>query len=171
MSAADTLETHASATSTASVAAIRAALANLQAALTQSILLGQRPGIKDEPLLEAACKEGLVAKASAAFLAARDELNRILQRQVHEAQVEVDAIAWPYLTHLFGAQMPGKVTLASDCGLRPITELVVGLESLHERNGEVSGIVRTLSDNGRCRDTRSFFTRGNTVFFAGHVSL
>ena len=153
-----------------SVTAVRAALAKLQMAETQSVLLGQRLGIMDESLHKASKKEGAVGLAAAAFIAARDELNRVLLQQVCEARAEASDIVWPYLTQLFGAQMPGKVTFPSDCGQRPITERVVGLESLCEQNGEVTGVVQTASDDGRIRDTRSFFTCGATVFFADHVS-
>ena len=171
MIASDTLEAPAREAATVTVAAVVAALAKLQCAMTQSALLGQHPGIKDESLHKAAKKEGAVALAAAAFIAARDEFNRVLLQQVLEAQEEADSVVWPYLTQLFGVQMPGKVTFPSDCGRRPITERVVGLESLCVSNGEVYGVLRTSSDDGLTRDTRSFFTRGAAVFFAEHVSL
>jgi hypothetical protein len=171
MSATDTIEATAPEAAAVSVTAVRSALDKLQSALTQSILLGQRPGIKDEPLHEAAKREGTVAWAAAAYIAARDEFNRILLQQVREAQAEANEVVWPYLSQLFGAPMPGKVTFPSDCGMHPITERVVGLESLHERNGEVSGTLRTSSDDGRSHDTRCFFTRGSAIYFADHVSI
>lgn len=171
MSATDTQEPQVHDALAASAPVVQAALLKLHDALMQSILLAQHPGIQSQPLHAAAQKEGVVQLAAAKYIAARDELNSLLQLQVREAEAEANQVVWPYLTQLFGTRMPGKVTLPSDCGHDSITEYVTGLESLHVRNGEISGIVRTSSNDGRSHDTRSFFTQGAKVLFSEHVSL
>lgn len=151
--------------------ALQAALKQRDSALVRSCVLGQRGSLIDESLQRAAHEDGDVGEAVIAFLDARSALNAALRRHASEAEAKVQELAWPYLTQLFGAPMPGKVTLRSDWGL-PITENVVGLEHLQVTGtGEVSGVVKTSDDDGRSGDTRAFFTRGSGVYFSNHVSL
>jgi hypothetical protein len=166
MSDIETVEAPAVSTSQVAIAIGRA-----DAALRQSAILGQRGSLLDDSLVLASRADTDVGKATAAFIQARAALNATLRAQVTEARDAADALVWPFLTRVFGVPMPGVVTLPSDCGMRPIRERVVQLESVHELAGELSGIVRTTSDDGRSSDTRSFFTRDGRAYFSEHISL
>lgn len=139
--------------------------------LTQSMLLRQREALNDDLLKDAAGMDGVVGRAAAKYLAARKELNDAVVQQRVEAERALNDLAFPFLTTLFGAAVPGNVTLPSDTGRGKFTECVTALEGLTVRGDEISGVVRTTSHGGRCGDSRSFFTRGSTVYFCDHVSL
>jgi hypothetical protein len=154
-----------------SASQVAIAIGRRESAMHQSIILGQRGTLMDDSLVLASRTDSDLGKVVAAFLGARSALNATLKAQVTEANEAADALVWPFLSRVFGAPMPGVVTLPSDCGMRSIRERVTQLESLHEHAGELSGIVRTTSDDGRSSDTRSFFTRGGRAYFSEHMSL
>lgn len=151
--------------------AVITALERHKASLTQALLLNQRIGVNDDLLEDAAAADTPIGKAAAAFLDARQALNSAIAAERRRTTDEVNELALPFLTELFGAQVPGSVTLPSDTSRGTITEHVASLEGLSVRGEEISGVVRTTSDGGRCGDSRSFFTRGSMVFFCDHVSI
>ncbi|MFK4705644.1 hypothetical protein ABIC83_002483 [Roseateles asaccharophilus] len=144
---------------------VAAALAAHTRAVLEAATLSPQVGLLDSSLLVAAAGQGPIAEAASEFIAARSKLTAALRAKRDEAQAAANKIVWPLLSELLGAQMPGVVTLSVDGGFQSITERVVGLESISERNGVVSGLVNTSSADGRSRSTRWFVVRDGKPFF------
>lgn len=144
---------------------VAAALAEHTRAVLDAAVLSPQVGILDSSLLVAAAGQGSIAEAAAEYIAARSKLTSALRAKRDEAQAEANKIVWPFLSDLLGAKMPGVVTLGVDGGFQSITERVVGLESISERNGVISGLVNTSSADGRSHSTRWFVVRDGKPFF------
>lgn len=103
--------------------------------------------------------------AATDLIHARDALHAELHRELRRAQSDMELIVYPFLTEKLGSAVPGVVVLPTEGQARSIRETVLGLESVHERDGEIVGVLRVAPAAPGGVETRGFYTRDGRTFF------
>lgn len=133
------------------------AIARANSAITESLLLNQRPSIVDGELVRAAQKQTELGRAAAAFISARKHLNEVLQRRRIAAESRADALANDVVSEALGQPVPGPVCLPTENGRHTLAFEVLSVESIRlAESGHASGVLKTRSLGGRATLTRQF---------------
>lgn len=152
---------------TPSPSQVSQALRSCQNARVASLILMQRRNID---AVQVAKFDLSYPAANLAVLAAKvneaqEKFNSAINEVVNLANEHCNEMTEQFLQSLLGASAPLKLTLPVEGSVFDKTFTVVGLGSLYEQDGEISGLFNVATDDGRSHSQERFYRKNGQLYF------